>query len=166
MRSPAARWAEFDLAARLWVVPASRMKSGREHRVPLSGRAIEILKTLPREGEFVFIKLRRGTHLAGSFYACAVGAHGPEKTSFRMGSDPTFRDWAAERTNFPSEVAEMALAHTVGDKVEQAYARSDLFDRRRRLMEAWAGYCTAPAAAAEAIPINRTKMNKKERERV
>jgi integrase len=116
-----AKWSEVDLVAKTWTIPAGRMKAGREHRVPLSGRALEILASLPREGERVFPLthtsmselLRRGRD---------VTVHG-----FRS----SFRDWVAERTSYPNHVAEAALAHAVADKVEKAYRRTDLFEKRR-----------------------------------
>jgi integrase len=137
-----ATWAEFDLDAGVWIVPAERMKAEREHRVPLSNRTIEILRSLPRAGKFVFpgamaakplsnmamLQLLRGMRDDG------ITVHG-----FRS----TFRDWAAERTAYPNHVIEMALAHAIGDKVEAAYRRGDLFDTRRRLMDAWADYCAS-----------------------
>jgi integrase len=133
-----ARWSEIDIPQRLWTVPASRMKAGREHRVPLSDRAVEILgqpgepdaRVFPLSNMALLMLLRR-------MGRGKLTAHG-----FRS----TFRDWAAERTSFPAEVAEMALAHTVADKVEAAYRRGDLFQKRRGLAEAWARFCSMPAA--------------------
>ena len=142
-----ARWSEFDLAAKVWTIPADRMKAGRDHRVPLAGRALDILGGLPRAGEFVLPGAGRG---AGGLSNMAM-----LETLKRMGrGDVTvhgfrssFRDWAAERTGYPNHVVEMALAHAIGDKVEAAYRRSDLFAKRRQLMTAWAGYCAGGAAA-------------------
>jgi integrase len=149
-----ARWTEFDLLDKTWTVPAGRMKAGREHRVPLSARALAILEEMQahRHGEdgFVFPGGKLGKPLSNMAFLMLLRrmdlgdltAHG-----FRS----SFRDWVAERTNFPSEVAEMALAHTVSDKTVAAYNRSDLFDRRRRLMHQWATYCTtAPAQENQA----------------
>lgn len=149
-------WGEVDLAAKLWTVPAGRMKAGKEHRVPLSARAIAILEEMKplsdactggehageQTGTPVFPGGKRGQPLSNMAFLMLLRrmkrndltAHG-----FRS----TFRDWAAERTNFPSEVAEMALAHTVSSKVEQAYRRGDLFERRRRMMAAWATFAAA-----------------------
>jgi integrase len=145
------RWAEVDLVAKVWTVPASRMKAGREHRVPLSASAIALLEQLSREREFVFPGQNRSTLSSGALdrlircrMKSGVCAHG-----FRS----TFRTWAAERTPYPSEVAELALAHAVGSKVEQAYNRTDLFERRRRLMADWAAFCETPITSAEVIPI-------------
>lgn len=139
-----ARWEEFDLVAKMWTMPAERMKAGKEHRVPLSERALAIVEEMKAERvnnhPFVFPGGRQGRPLSNMAMLKLLGrmdrgdltAHG-----FRS----SFRDWAAECTHFPAEVVEMALAHTVGDKVEAAYRRGDLFQKRRDLMEAWARYC-------------------------
>jgi integrase len=138
----AARWGEFDLAARTWMVPAARMKAKREHRVPLSARALEILQDLPRDGEQVFpISSMAFFHTLRHLGRSDVTAHG-----FRS----TFRDWAAETTAYPNHVVEMALAHAIGGKVEAAYRRGDLFEKRRRLMSEWAKYCERPGRIGEA----------------
>ena len=134
------RWQEMDLEARIWTVPAERMKAGREHRVPLSDSSAAILKAIYQTGDFVFplsnmallMLLRRMGHTE-------LTAHG-----FRS----TFRDWASETTNHPRDVVEMALAHAIADKTEAAYRRGDLFEKRRRLMVEWEAYCgTGPAEA-------------------
>lgn len=127
-----ARWSEFNLAERLWTIPAARMKAERERRVPLPDAALTILDAMPRQGDLVF----------------PVNPSPLNKLLMRMGRRDltvhgfrsTFRDWCAERTNFPAEVAEMALGHVVGDKTEAAYRRGDLFDKRRQLADAWARY--------------------------
>ena len=136
-----ARWAEIDLPARVWTVPAKRMKSRREHRIPLCGRAVEILEAARAlgDGRGVLVFPSQGgkpisiTRLPRMLHNLKVAAvpHG-----FRS----SFRDWAAEETNHPREVVEAALAHVVTNQTEAAYARSDLFDRRRRLMQDWADY--------------------------
>lgn len=149
-----ARWDEINMTERLWTVPAERMKAGREHRVPLSDAAMVVLDELRATpvDEYVFpgvagpLNHKTLLRLLERMQRTDITVHG-----FRS----TFRDWAAERTSFPAEVAEMALAHSVGSAVEQAYRRSDLFDRRRRLMDDWAGYCAAPAAAGEVVAIGR-----------
>ena len=135
-----ATWDEIDTAGRVWTVPAMRMKAKREHRVPLCRRAAEILeaaRTLGDAGGLVF-PMRSGRPISMStlpkmlqYVGVPAVAHG-----FRS----SFRDWAAEETDHPREVIEAALAHVVQNKVEAAYARSDLFDRRRRLMDDWAAY--------------------------
>ncbi len=146
-----ARRQEFDRAARLWIIPGARMKSGREHRVPLSDRAVEILDSLPSGGEFVFPG--RDPAIALSITAMLqilkqMGRGNLTVHGFRS----TFRDWGAEITAYPHEVLEMALAHVVDDKVEAAYRRGDLLERRRRLMADWAEFCQAPPIGA-VIPI-------------
>jgi integrase len=126
----------------MWIVPPERMKSGREHRVPLSERAIELLNGLPREGDSVFIGNRRGKPLSNMSLLMTLrrmGRAGLTAHGFRS----TFRDWASEATAYPSEICEMALAHVVSDKVERAYRRGDLLDKRRRLMADWAHYCAS-----------------------
>ena len=128
-----ATWQEIDLGGRLWVIPAERMKAARDHRIPLSGPAIVMLSQLARNGDRVFPDLGQHAILkAIQRVNPAVTAHG-----FRS----TFSDWCAEQTDFSSEVREMALAHAVGDKVEAAYRRGDLFEKRRQLADAWAAYC-------------------------
>jgi integrase len=135
-----AAWPEFELENRLWTIPATRMKAERDHRIPLTDAALVLTKRLPKTGELVFPGMGQHAILkALQRVDPGVSAHG-----FRS----TFRDWAAEQTNFPSEVAEMALAHAVGDKVEAAYRRGDLFHKRRQLMEAWSQFCSAAAPAA------------------
>ncbi|MBF0335304.1 MAG: integrase arm-type DNA-binding domain-containing protein [Alphaproteobacteria bacterium] len=153
-----ARWDEIDTAKAMWVVPAERMKAGREHRVPLSPAALTVLdrvRPLAHEGGFVFPGLRSGRPVSGMSMLMLLRRMGrPGLTAHGFRS--SFRDWAAERTNFPSHAAEMALAHTVSDKVEAAYRRGDLFEKRRRLMEAWAEFCSRPAPhRSEIVPMQR-----------
>jgi integrase len=150
-----ARWDEFDLKDKIWVVSGERMKGGREHRVPLSGPALAILKKMNeiREGDFVFPGGRKGMPLSNMAMLALlkrIGRHDLTTHGFRS----TFRDWAAERTNFPREVVEMALAHSIESKVEAAYRRGDLFQKRRQLMEAWARFSEIQAAAGKIISIN------------
>jgi integrase len=142
-----ARRDEIDLKEKLWTVPASRMKMGKEHRVPLSDRALEILRSLPREdgNPYVFVGSKKGASLSTMAMLELARRMRPGLTVHGFRS--TFRDWTAERTATPHEVAEMALAHTVASKVEAAYRRGDLFDKRRKLMTDWARYfATKPAA--------------------
>jgi integrase len=135
-----ARWDEIDLAADTWTVPAARMKAGKAHKVPLSKRAVELLRNLPRRDERIFeigrvamlLQLRE-----------VHGDKGPTVHGFRS----SFRDWCSERTSYPPVVAEQALAHAVGNKVERAYNRTDLFEKRRKLMDSWSDFCAKPAAA-------------------
>jgi integrase len=143
-----ATWAEIDFEARLWAVPRERMKkTEKEHRVPLSEAAAAILSTLhqARIGARVFpISNMAMLMLLRRMGRADLTVHG-----FRS----TFSDWCAEQTSVPSEVREMALAHTVGDKVEAAYRRGDLFQKRRQLAEAWAEFCASPSAAGGVVPI-------------
>jgi integrase len=140
-----ARWTEIDLGEGLWTVPAARMKGGRIHRVPLAKRAVAILKALPREAEFVFIGAREGKSLSNMAMLKVLTAMGRGDLTVH-GFRSSFRDWAAEATNAPNEVAEMALAHAVSDKVEAAYRRGDMFAKRRDLAEGWARYSTGSSA--------------------
>ena len=136
-----AEWAEIDRDGGVWTVPARRMKANRRHRVPLCGRALEILKAARALGEgtspLVFTR-RGGKPLYDKQLRKLLRDHGI--AAVPHGFRSTFRDWAAEETDHPREVIEAALAHVVQNRVEAAYARSDLFERRRRLMDDWAGY--------------------------
>ncbi|MFM9860609.1 integrase arm-type DNA-binding domain-containing protein [Pseudoxanthobacter sp. M-2] len=136
-----ATWSEIDLAEASWTIPARRMKGGREHRVPLSPRVVDILSALPREGEFVFPGAKAGRPLSNMALLTVLRRMGREDLTTH-GFRSTFRDWAAETTAFPNEVVEMALAHAITSDVEAAYRRGDLFPKRRKLMEAWGMYCT------------------------
>jgi integrase len=142
-----AKWAEIDLKAGVWIVPPQRMKAGKEHRVPLSERAVELLSALPREGEFVFMGGRAGKPLSNM--AMLELIRGMKPGFVPHGFRSTFRDWAAERTPYPSEVVEMALAHAIESKVEAAYRRGDLFQKRRGLMEEWATFFAPLAERVE-----------------
>lgn len=136
-----ARWPEIDLKKQLWIVPPERMKSGREHRVPLSPAAIAALKRVEAsKGDYLFPGRSSDAPLSNMALLMTLGRMNRGEITAH-GFRSTFRDWAAECTNFPSEVVEMALAHSIEDKVEAAYRRGDLFDKRRRLMDAWADYC-------------------------
>jgi integrase len=137
-----ARWEEIDFKKKLWTVPGERMKAKREHRVPLSDDAVAILQGMEkiRTSEFVFPGLKKNKPLSNmAFLMVLERMKRSDLTSHGFRS--TFRDWAAERTNYPREAAEMALAHTVSDKVEAAYRRGDLFEKRRNLMADWALFC-------------------------
>jgi len=139
-----ARWDEIDFDAKIWTVPKERMKANREHRVPLCERALEILYDLPREDDYphVFVGSKRGQPLSNM--AMLELMRGMRPGFVPHGFRSTFRDWAAECTNFPREVCEAALAHGNKDKVEAAYQRGDLFAKRRELMTEWAKYCATP----------------------
>jgi integrase len=148
-----ARWAEIDLEAKVWTIPAARMKSGREHRVPLSGRAIEILERLAEVRCSPFVLPGRhdksaSHHLTRSPVAELVPA-GATIHGFRS----SFRDWCADVARAPREIAEGCLAHTTGSAVEQAYLRSDVIERRRQLMDAWAMHCEAKSSVDKVARI-------------
>jgi hypothetical protein len=148
-----AKWGEINLTERLWTIPAERMKAGKEHRAPLSDAAMAILDKMQaiRSGDYVFPGRLRGRSLSSMSLLVVMrgmGRRGLTTHGFRS----SFRDWAAERTAFPAEVAEMALAHTVADAVERAYRRGDLFEKRRQLAEAWATFCAAPSVGADVVP--------------
>jgi integrase len=148
-----ARCDEIDMVEKTWTVPSNRMKTGKEHRVPLSPAAsglIEAQRTIA-PGEFVFPGGRPGKSLSNMAILKLLERMKRDDLTAH-GFRSTFRDWAAEQTNFPREVAEMALAHTIGDKVEAAYRRGDLFEKRRKLMEAWATYCESQPTN-EAVPM-------------
>ena len=137
-----ARWAEFDLGKAIWTVPAERMKAGREHRVPLSPRSVEILGQVLQLGSDWVFPGAKGGQLSGMAMSMLLRRMKVDVTVHGFRS--SFRDWAAECTAFPHEVCEMALAHTIGNKGEAAYRRGDLFEKRRRLMDEWAGFCRVP----------------------
>ncbi len=157
-----ATWGEVDLIAKVWTVPSHRMKAGKEHRVPLSDRALAILEEMQpfrHTGEtdaFVFLSGKPGKSLSNMAFLMLLRRMGRDDLTAH-GFRSTFRDWAAERTNFPAEVPEMALAHVVSDKTVAAYNRSDLFERRRRLMQQWATFCTTPKQEAQSniAPLRR-----------
>lgn len=134
-----ATWDEIDLESGVWTIPAERMKAEKEHRVPLSPAALDILgQAKGLSDSLVFPGARKGKPMSDMTLAAVLKRLDVPVTVHGFRS--TFRDWAAEQTSFPREIAEKALAHTVGDATERAYARSDLFDRRRELMEAWARF--------------------------
>lgn len=163
-----ATWPEIDLAGRLWVIPAGRMKAERDHRVPLTGPALAILKRMAerRENRFVFPGDRRAglsnmamLEMVRGMNERRAAAGEPKWVDPRQGKEivphgfrSSFRDWASERTNFPREVAEAALAHILGDDTERAYQRGDLFEKRRRLMAAWAEFC-GKVATGKVLPM-------------
>lgn len=140
-----AQWAEFDIGKTIWTVPAHRMKAGREHRVPLSSRAVSILKQLAQlnAGDFVFPGQARGKPLSNMAMGMMLRRMKIENATVH-GFRSSFRDWAGNVSSFPREVVETALAHVIGDKAERAYRRGDALDKRRKLMDAWASYCELP----------------------
>jgi integrase len=141
---------EIDVDARLWTIPANRMKAKKEHRIPLSDQAMEILETLPRDGARVFVGLGRDGMLE-----CLRGLR---EEGTVHGFRSTFRDWAAETTAYPNELLEVALAHTIGNKAEAAYRRGDMMEKRRQLMADWADYCARPPAARGEVWGIRERM--------
>ena len=147
-----ATWEEIDFDNELWTVPADRMKSGKEHRVPLSEPTLSILRELREtsSNEFVFPGGRRGKPLSNM--ALLMQLRRMKRNDLTThGFRSTFRDWAAECTDYTREVAEMALAHVVSDKVEAAYRRGDLFEKRRLLMQEWAKFCATPKATGKVV---------------
>jgi len=150
------KWGEVDLDGKTWTVPAGRMKGGKEHKVPLSERAIELLRGLPTEdgNGFVFLGPRGGSGLSNMAMTQVLKRLNRGDVTVH-GFRSSFRDWASETTNFPNHVVEMALAHVVGDKVEAAYRRGDLLVKRRQLAEAWSKYCTSPPPAGAVLPMRR-----------
>jgi integrase len=135
-------WSEADLEKKLWTVPAIRMKAGREHRVPLTARAISILKQLneTKLSDFVFPGQKPGKPLSNMAMEMVLRRMKIENATVH-GFRSSFRDWAGNESSYPREVAEAALAHVVGDQTEQAYRRGDALEKRRKLMEEWASYC-------------------------
>jgi integrase len=147
-----AKWSEIDLDLKLWTIPAERMKAGRDHRVPLSDRAVDILEALPREGDWIFPGAKEKQPLSNMSMLKVLkdmGRHDITVHGFRS----TFRDWAAETTAYREHVAKAALAHVIPDKVDAAYRRGDLFEKRRRLMADWATYCAAKPRKGQVVPI-------------
>jgi integrase len=168
-----AAWSEVDLQAKLWIIPGERMKGGEEHRVPLSDAAVAVLKRMEavRQGDLFFPGGKEGAPLSDAAMATVIDRMNAANKESGLpiwvdarvnrpivphGFRSSFRDWAAERTAFPREIAEKALAHIVGDETERAYQRGDLLDKRRKLMDAWAAYCAkVETAGAEILPIAR-----------
>jgi integrase len=151
-----AKWEEIDVDAGVWTIPAARMKMGREHRIPLSGRALEILdeaKKLDGRGDYVFPG--RGGHEPLSNMAFLMLLRRMKEHCTAHGFRSSFRDWAAERTNYSREVTEAALAHALESQTEAAYRRTDLFDRRRSLMAEWAAFTTG--ANGKVVPMRRRR---------
>jgi integrase len=146
-----ATWNEIDLGRRTWTVPANRMKGHREHRVPLSDRAVALLEEMQgtKSNEFVFSR-HGGKRLSNM--ALLMMLRRMERSDVTAhGFRSSFRTWAAERTGFPREVVEAALAHVIGNKVEAAYQRGDMLDKRRELMAEWGEYCANPASTAGSV---------------
>jgi integrase len=147
-------WTEFDFASKVWTVPAERMKGKREHRVPLSEPVLDLLRNLPRlpDSDLLFPGAKAGKHLSHAVMWEALARMGHSDITVH-GFRSTFRDWSTEQTNFPNHVCEMALAHTIVNKVESAYRRGDLLKKRRLLMEAWAQYASRPISTGTVLPM-------------
>lgn len=145
-----ATWEEINLDAGMWIIPSSRMKAKKEHRVPLSTPAIQMLKALPRSDEtnLVFWAARHGK-LSDMTLTAVMRRMG--RTEVPHGLRSSFRDWCAERTNFPRDLAEKALAHTLASDVEAAYQRGDMLDKRRSLMDAWVKFLSSPIAKGDKV---------------
>jgi len=151
-----ATWAEVDIDQAVWNIPAGRMKAGREHRIPLSDAALELLQHLPRtDGSELLFPNTKGAALSDMTLTAVLRRMGRQITAHGFRS--TFRDWAGETTAYPREVIEHALAHQLKDKAEAAYARGTLFDKRRRLMADWAKFCATVANVASVTPINSAR---------
>jgi integrase len=155
-----ARWSEINLLDKTWTVPAGRMKAHREHRVPLPPRALAILGEMQavrqdKTGEaFVFPGRKSNAPLSNMAFLMLLRRMGRGDLTAH-GFRATFKTWASERTGFQNEIVEASLAHVIGGKVEQAYLRGDLFEKRRRLMDAWARFCDQPNSANKVIPISQ-----------
>ena len=145
-----ATWSEFDFGTKVWTIPANCMKAGKVHRVPLSDECLHILSHMPRlvGDSRVFPISASSMRAVLSYVGLSVTIHG-----FRS----SFRDWAAESTNYPREAAEISLAHAVGNAVEAAYLRGDMLQRRRRLMQDWASFCSRPVPVGEVLSMLERK---------
>jgi integrase len=155
-----ARWEEFDLTSKVWVIKGERMKAGLEFRVPLSDQAMALLRSLPREGDqdgFVFIGPQRDRPLADKSLRGVLRVLGRSDVTVH-GMRSAFRDWAANETHYPRELAEQALAHAAGNPTELAYRRGDALERRRKMMESWPAYCDRDVSAdADVVALRRRK---------
>jgi integrase len=147
-----ARWDEIDLKAKLWIVPPSRMKRSREHRVPLSADAMKLIERLPRTGEYLFTINGSSKPIVAMSLRKALARHGGTGVTVH-GFRSAFRDWGGERTNAPRELLEVALAHAIGGATEVAYARGDLLEKRRRVMQQWVTRCATPSARANRANV-------------
>lgn len=148
-----ARWDEVDMEGGIWTVPGNRMKAGREHKVPLSKPALAILKEMELiGGEYIFPGAKKSKPLSNGAILMLLRRMGRSDLTTH-GFRSTLRDWISERTNYPREVAEMTLGHAIGDKVEAAYRRGDLFEKRKRLMADWAKHCATGSPVGEVVPL-------------
>ena len=155
-----ARWDEIDLSRKTWTIPAGRMKAHREHRVPLSARALATLDEMKASRQedaheaFVFPGRKSKTPLSNMAFLMLLRRMGRGDLTAH-GFRATFTTWASERTSFQKEIVEASLAHVIGDRVEQAYRRGDLFEKRRKLIDAWAKFCEQPNSASKIIAISQ-----------
>jgi integrase len=146
-----ARWSEIDTKARLWIIPADRMKSEREHRVPLSDDTLAVLERVRwLDAEIIFPGRKHGRPMSNGTLPRVPKRMGREGVTIH-GFRSSFADWASERGGMPREIAELSLAHEIGNATERAYRRSDLLDKRRDLMERWERFCCP--ASADVIEI-------------
>jgi integrase len=152
-----AKWKEIDRAEKLWTVPAARVKGKkgarkRDHAIPLPNRAIDLLKALPTEGDFIFPGGKEGSGLSSGAMSELLDRMGyPPDVATVHGFRSAFKDWCSEQTAYPNELSEMAMAHTVSDKVEAAYRRGDMRAKRQRLMADWAAYCGGKAIGGNNV---------------
>ena len=159
----AAEWNEIDIDAKVWTIPGERMKAGKEHRVPLSPRAIQILGALRGTGSTKFVfpghSVAKGGHLSNGVFL-AIMKKLPQYCEYTPhGFRSTFRDWASETTGFANETIELALAHVIANKTEAAYRRQDQLEKRRKLMELWGTYVGNPLNSSEVVTFNRPKQS-------
>lgn len=156
----AARWDEIDLTAKVWTVPAERMKAGREHRVPLCSRAVEILRTMKaaQQNDYVFPghSIEKHPHLSSGAFLAVMKRMGKYAQYTPHGLRSTFRDWASETTQFSNETLELALAHTIKNKAEAAYRRQDQLEKRIKLMQQWQQYVESQQQSS-VVPIKRRR---------
>jgi integrase len=157
----AARWEEFDLTKNVWTIPAARMKAGKEHRVPLSGRAVEIVKIMAsaRQNEFVFPgnSIAKNSHLSTGAFLALMKKLGTFAQYTPHGLRSTFRDWASETTSFANETLELALAHAIANKAEASYRRQDQLEKRVKLMQQWQVYVETAPKLASVVQISASK---------
>jgi integrase len=153
-----ARWSEIDLTTKVWTVPGSRMKAGREHRVPVTGRLLAILTEMAavRVDDFIFPG-RTGARLSDNALARCLNHTMGRVELTTHGFRASFKTWAGDRTGFPNDLVEVALAHQVGDETERAYQRGDLLEKRRKLMEAWAAFASKPPIAGDVVAPLRSQ---------
>ncbi len=152
-----ARWPEIDRKTKVWTIPGERMKAGKEHRVPLGPRALDILdvaEKLRGEGDWIFPGPQKGKPFSNMAMLALLKKRMDRADITVHGFRSSFRDWAGERTAFPREVAEAALAHIVGDEVERAYRRGDALEKRRKLMLAWEEFVTGKASDSKVVPLH------------